>query len=49
MTLLVAGVGTKFSTLGLVARVMGRRTAALHAAGVVGLTAVIGLTLNLAL
>jgi uncharacterized protein len=49
VTVLVAGVGTNCFTLGPVARVMGRRTAVLYAAGVVGLTAVIGLMLNLAL
>ena len=46
MTLLVAGVGTNISTLGPVARVMGRQTAVLYAICVVGLTAVVGLTLN---
>jgi len=46
MTLLVAGVGTNVSTLGPVARVMGRRTAVLYALSVVTLTAVLGLTLN---
>ncbi len=46
MALLVAGVGTNISTLGPVARVMGRQTAVLYAICVVGLTAVVGLTLN---
>jgi uncharacterized protein len=46
MTLLVAGVGTNVSTLGPVARVMGRRTAALYAGSVVVLTAILGLSLN---
>ena len=46
MTLLVAGVGTNISTLGPVARVMGRQTAVLYAVCVIGLTAVIGVTLN---
>jgi len=46
MTLLVAGVGTNVSTLGPVARVMGRRTAVLYALSVVTLTAMLGLTLN---
>jgi len=46
MTLLVAGVGTNVSTLGPVARVMGRQTAILYAVCVVGLAAVIGVTLN---
>jgi len=41
-TLLVAGVGTNVSTLGPVARVMGRRTAALYAGSVVVLTAILG-------
>ncbi len=49
MVLLVAGVGTNISTLGPVSRVMGRRTAMLYAASVVLLTAMLGLSLNLAL
>ncbi len=46
MTLLVAGVGTNISTLGPVARVMGRQTAMLYGVSVVVLTALLGLTLN---
>ncbi len=49
MTLLVVGVGTNISTLGPVARVMGRQTAVLDAVRLVGLAAVIGVTLNHAL
>jgi uncharacterized membrane protein YraQ (UPF0718 family) len=49
MTLLVAGVGTNIATLGPVARVMGQQTAVLDAVRLVGLTAVIGVTLNHAL
>ena len=49
VTLLVAGVGTNVSTLGPVARVMGRRTAVLYAISVVVLTGAIGLGLNRAL
>lgn len=47
MTLLVAGVGTNVSTLGPIARVMGRRTAILYAASVVVLAGVFGFGLNL--
>jgi len=46
MALLVAGVGTNVSTLGPVARVMGRRTAALYATNVVVLAGLVGLVLN---
>ncbi len=46
MALLVAGVGTNLSTLGPVARVMGRRTAVLYATNVVVLTGLVGLVLN---
>jgi uncharacterized protein len=46
MALLVAGVGTNVSTLGPVARVMGRRAAALYATNVVVLTGLVGFVLN---
>ena len=46
MILLIAGVGTNVSTLGPVAQVMGRRTAALYALSVVLLAGVLGLGLN---
>jgi uncharacterized membrane protein YraQ (UPF0718 family) len=46
MILLIAGVGTNVSTLGPVARVMGRRTAVLYAASVVVLAALCGAALN---
>jgi uncharacterized membrane protein YraQ (UPF0718 family) len=46
MILLIAGVGTNVSTLGPVAQVMGRRTAALYALSVVILTGLLGLGLN---
>ncbi len=48
MVLLVAGVGTSLSTLGPVAKAMGRRTAILYAGSIVALAALIGLGLNLA-
>jgi uncharacterized membrane protein YraQ (UPF0718 family) len=47
MALLVAGVGTNVSTLGPVARVMGRPTAVLYATSVVALAAALGTGLNL--
>jgi uncharacterized membrane protein YraQ (UPF0718 family) len=47
MILLIAAVGTNVFMLGPVAQVMGRRTAVLYAASVVGLTARLGLGLNL--
>jgi uncharacterized membrane protein YraQ (UPF0718 family) len=46
LTLLVAGVGTNISTLGPIARNMGRRTAVLYASSVVILTGLLGLGLN---
>jgi len=46
MTLLVAGVGTNISTLGPVARVMGRQTTVLYGVSVVVLTGLLGLTIN---
>jgi uncharacterized protein len=49
MVLLVAGVGTNLSTLGPVARLMGRRTAILYGASVVVLAGSLGLGLNLTL
>ncbi|MGI8551187.1 MAG: permease [Dehalococcoidia bacterium] len=49
MVLLVAGVGTNLSTLGPVARLMGRKTAVLYGASVVVLTGSLGLGLNLTL
>ncbi|MGI8968635.1 MAG: permease [Chloroflexota bacterium] len=49
MVLLVAGVGTNLSTLGPVARLMGRQTAVIYGTSVVVLAGVLGLGLNLAL
>jgi uncharacterized protein len=46
MTLLVAGVGTNVSTLGPVARLMGRRTATLYAISVMLLAVLFGFALN---
>ena len=47
MVLLVAGVGTNLSTLGPVARLMGKRTAVLYGASVVTLAGALGFSLNL--
>jgi uncharacterized membrane protein YraQ (UPF0718 family) len=47
MVLLVAGVGTNLSTLGPVARLMGRQTALLYGASVVLLAGAFGFGLNL--
>lgn len=47
MTLLVAGVGTNISTLGPIARNMGRRTAVLYASSVVVFTGAVGVFFNL--
>lgn len=47
MALLVAGVGTNISTLGPIARNMGKRTVGVYALSVVILTGVVGLSLNL--
>jgi uncharacterized membrane protein YraQ (UPF0718 family) len=49
MVLLVAGVGTNFSTLGPVTRLMGRQTAMLYGTSVVVLAAALGFALNLTL
>lgn len=49
MVLLVAGVGTNLSTLGPVARLMGRQTAVLYGTSVVVLAGALGLGLNLTL
>ena len=46
MILLVAGVGSNVSTLGPVARAMGRRSATLYALGVLVITGILGLALN---
>ncbi|MGI8824974.1 MAG: permease [Chloroflexota bacterium] len=48
MVLLVAGVGTNLSTLGPVARLMGKRTATLYGSSVVLLAGILGFTLNVA-